>query len=256
MFTKQPHHTFLVLLVLVLAITACSSPAPATPTPTVPPPTNTPLPSPTPTNTPKPTSTPRPTITPDIAATQRIDEFQSLIESFVELGYLETSEGKITELSPFEQEWAQLGWYQWWLYDDVASDFVFKAHFNWSTAMETNDESGCGFIFGIQENGDHYTVFLDKSRILFLMKRASKVYLVGKTRGSGRTDFGNPAEADFAIAVKGQSAFVSVNGEVTEYTLSVNQSSRGQYGATLLSGTNKDYGTRCEMTDVMFWTQK
>jgi hypothetical protein len=179
-----------------------------------------------------------------------------LIESFVELGYLETSEGKITELSPFEQEWAQLGWYQWWLYDDVASDFVFKAHFNWSTAMETNDESGCGFIFGIQENGDHYTVFLDKSRILFLMKRASKVYLVGKTRGSGRTDFGNPAEADFAIAVKGQSAFVSVNGEVTEYTLSVNQSSRGQYGATLLSGTNKDYGTRCEMTDVMFWTQK
>ena len=67
------------------------------------------------------------------------------------------------------------------------------------------------------------------------MKRASKVYLVGKTRGSGRADFGNPAEADFAVAVKGQSAFVSVNGEVTEYTLSVNQSSRGEYGATAAS---------------------
>jgi hypothetical protein len=254
MFKKQPNRFVYALLVLVITISACSTTTPATPT--VPAATDTPLPSATPTNTAKPTSTPRPTATPDIIATQKVDDFQNLLDSFVELGHIETTEGKITELSPFEEEWAQLGWYRWWPYDDVNSDFVFKAHFNWSTAMATNDESGCGFIFGIQENGDHYSVFLDKSRILFLMKRASKVYLVGKTRGSGRANFGNPAEADFAMAVKGQSAFVSVDGEVTEYTLSVDQSSRGEFGATLLSGTNRDYGTRCEMTDVMFWTQK
>jgi len=256
MFKKQSNQFVFALFVLVIAVLACSSAIPATPTPTVPPVTDTPLPSPTPTKTAKPTSTPRPTNTPDVVATQRIDEFQSLLDSFVELGYIETSEGKLTELPLFKEEWAQLGWYRWWPYDVVSSDFVFKAHLKWSTALKTSDESGCGFIFGIQENDDHYAVFLDKSRILFLMARGENVYLVGKTRGSGRADFGNPAEADFAVAVKGQSAFVSVNGEVTEYTLSADQVSRGEYGASVLSGTNKDYGTRCEMTDVMFWTQK
>ena len=244
----------LAVISLTVSALACGVGAQATPTPTVPPATDTPLP--TPTKTPKPTSTPEPTATPDVAATQRVDEFQTLLQTFEENGHIETTEGEIIELPPFKEEWAQLGWYMWWPYDEVASDFVFKAHFNWTTALETSDESGCGFIFGIQENGDHYVVFLDKARILFLMKRGSKVYLVGKTRGSGRAKFGNPAEADFAVAVKGQSAFVSVNGEVTEYTLSVDQTTRGEYGVTLLSGTNRDYGTRCEMTDVMFWSQK
>ena len=256
MFKLLSHRLMYALLVLLLTSLACSAIAPATATPTVPPPTGTPLPSPTPTQTPKPTSTPNPTATPDVAATQRVDEFQSLLQTLKESGYIDTSEGKIVELSPFDEEWAQLGWYRWWPYDNASSDFVFKARFKWSTALDTSDESGCGFIFGIQENDDHYAVFLDKSRILFLMARGSYVYSVGKTRGSGRTNFGNPAEADFAVAVRDKSAFVSVNGDVTEYTLSADQTSQGGFGATLLSGTNKDYGTRCEMTDVMFWTQK
>jgi hypothetical protein len=185
-----------------------------------------------------------------------VDEFQALLQTFEENGYIETTKGEISELSPFKEEWAQLGWYQWWPYNEVSSDFVFKAHLNWSTAIATSDESGCGFIFGIQENNDHYVVFLDKSRILFLMKRGSGVYLVGKTSGSGRANFENPAEADFVVAVKGQSAYVSVNGEVTEYTLSIDQTTDGVYGVTILSGTNSDYGTRCEMSDVMIWTQE
>lgn len=252
-------HSVYVFLILVLAsLSACSSGTPVEPTatPEPPEPTATNTASPTPTETPRPTATPRPSATPDVAATQRVDEFQALLQSFEENGYIGTTKGQIDEIPPFNEEWAQIGWYQWWPYDDVYSDFVFKAHLNWSTAISTTDESGCGFIFGLQENNDHYVVFLDKARILFLMARGSRVYLVGKTRGSGRANFGNPAEADFAVAVKGQSAFVSVNGEVTEYTLSVDQTTQGVYGVTLLSGTNSDYGTRCEMTDVMFWTQE
>ena len=130
---------------------------------------------------------------------------------------------------------------------------MFKAHFKWSTASSTPDLSGCGVVFGIQENEDYYAVFLDRSRILFLMKRGEGIYEVGKTRGSGRVNFGNPAEADFAIAVRDKSAFVSVNNEVTEYTLSKDQTTEGYFAATLLSGTNRDYGTRCEMTDMILW---
>jgi hypothetical protein len=40
---------------------------------------------------------------------------------------------------------------------------------------------------------------------------------------------------------------------IGEYTLSQSQPLRGKLGLTVLSGTNKDYGTRCEMTDLHAW---
>ena len=66
--------------------------------------------------------------------------------------------------------------------------------------------------------------------------------------------FDYPAEADFTLIVNGISAYVLVNGEMAgEYTLAQSRPSLGGLGLTVLSGTNKDYGTRCEMTDLRLW---
>jgi len=244
-------------LFLLLSLTglACGlSGGNVTPTPTV---TATEAPpEATATNTPKPTSTPRPSPTPNVAATQKTADFNLLLSDYKEKGYVTTTEGDIYEPDPFKEDWAQLGWYQWWPFDFKAKDFVFSAHFNWSVANDQSDLSGCGVIFGLQENDDHYAVFLDRSRNLFLMGRGVNVYNVGKTRGSGTHSLGNPAEADFILSVKGQSAYVSVDGDVTEYTLSADQTSAGTFAFSILSGTNKDYGTRCEMTNIIFWQPK
>jgi len=245
---------FSVVLVLAFVALACSGQAAPTPTPTVPPATNTP--EATATSTPKPTATPKPSATPNVAATQQIEDFNAILQDFMDKGYVTTTEGKIVELDTFEQDWAQLGWYQWWPQQDVTTDFVFKGHMSWSAASNTPEISGCGVIFGLQSNDDHYGVFIDKGRILFLMGRGSNVYNVGKTRGSGRLNFSNPAEADVIVAVKGQSTFVSVDGDVTEYTLSQDQTTKGSFALSLLSGTNKDYGTHCEMTEMLLWTAK
>ena len=44
------------------------------------------------------------------------------------------------------------------------------------------------------------------------------------------------------------------DGEVVgEYTLSQSRSLDGFIGLALLSGTNKDYGTRCEVSDLHVW---
>ena len=234
------------VLVLLIVSLACATALPGA--------TDTPLPKPT--NTPRPTATSKPSPTPDIAATQRADEFTSLLDKFAEKGYVESTEGDVVEFEPFEERWAQIGWYQWWPFEETDSDFLFKAHFKWSTASATPDVSGCGIVFGLQENDDHYSVFLDFSRILFLMKRGRYSYEVGKTRGTGRVNFENPAEADFVIAVKDRTAYVSVNDEITEYTLSKDQSSEGSFAYTIFSGTNRDYGTRCEISDPLLWTPK
>jgi hypothetical protein len=45
-----------------------------------------------------------------------------------------------------------------------------------------------------------------------------------------------------------------VDGEVVgEYTLSQSRSLHGNLGLTILSGTNKDFGTRCKMTNLHLW---
>ena len=251
-----------VLLILAFVLSACGAIAqPPTATPAS---TNTPQPTATitqtPTNTPRPSPTPRPTKTPNLAATERMDEFNSQTQSYFEKGYLATADGEIKEIDDFAFDWAQLNWYNWLPLGEEASDFYLSAHLKWSSAYRNADTSGCGFIFAIQDNGDHYAVFLDQSKIFFLNADQSSGYSrpVGLTRGTGRVDFDNPAdspqEADFAVIVNGTYTYVLVNGEVVgEYTLAKSKILRGDIGLSLLSGTNKDYGTRCEMTDIHAW---
>ena len=250
---KHQKLSLLVFFVLLFnLVTACSPATVSAPTETA---TATPVPA-TPTKTSKPTSTPRPTATVDVAATQKYEGFDTLLKRIEDDGFLTITGGDSFELDPFKEEWAQINYYDIWPYGTIDSDFVFKAKFNWSTAIAKPDESGCGVIFGGQENGDYYGVFLTNSSIRFFLKRGSNLYNVGKTSGSGVTNFENPAEAEFVLAVSNQKAYVLVDGESTLYTLSMDQTAKGVFGLSLLSGTNKDYGTRCEATDMMLWTAK
>jgi hypothetical protein len=248
---------FLFLSIAVLFVLACNA---VVGTPSAPVPTDQPVqeeaPTPMPTQTPRPQPTNIPTEVPDLAATEQADEFYTLLETFKEKGYLTTTEGEITTLAPFEEEWAQIGWFQWWEYDvTTAAEFLFKARFNWVSATSSPDPSGCGVIFGLQESGDYYSVFLDNRRIFFYMFRKT-LYSVGKTSGKGTTSFDNPAESDFVLAVSNKKAYVSVDGDVTVYTLSEDQTTAGNFALSLLSGTNKDYGTRCTATDMVVWSAR
>lgn len=243
-----------VVFVLSLVQSACGATATEAPTSTPQPTATNTL---TPTATFTPTATPRPTQTPNLAATAHADELNAEAQKYVELGYLASADGKFKEYDDFNEEWAQLGWYNWWLLPDQASNFYMTAHFKWSSAYRNAEVSGCGFLFAIQQNGDHYAIFLDRTQILFLVADQSTSYSrkVGLTRGTGRVKFDNPAdtpqEADFTIIVKDSSAYVLVNNElVGEYTLAQSKVLEGNLGLTLLSGTNKDFGTRCEMTNI------
>lgn len=248
-----------ILFVLLLISSACSTFAPPAPTET-----STPKPTFTATNTPTetatPTRTPRPTATPNLAATQKYEDFNNEAQSYYDLGYLSSTEGTFKEIDDFSDSWAQLGWYQWYPLRKTVADFYMSAHFKWSSAYKNADESGCGFIFAIQPDTSHYAVFLDRTKIIFLDADASYggySLPVGRTRGSGKVKFDNPAEADFTLIVNGISAFVLVDNELTgEYTLAKSRILRGDVGFTILSGTNKDYGTRCEMTNIRLFTPK
>lgn len=254
---RKTLHTFMpFIFILVLVSLACAN---LQPTPI---PTNTPAPSPTatetvvPTNTLRPSPTPRPTQTPNLTATQRADELNAEAQEYFEKGYLATIDGRFRELDDFSYDWAQLGFYRRFLIQDSVGDFFLSAHFKWDSAFRNSDTSGCGFIFGVQPNNDHYAVFLDRRKVLFLITDNTVGFSrpVTPTRGTGIVKFDYPAEADFTVIVRDAYAYVLVNGEVVgEYTLARSRSAKGGVGVTVLSGTNRDFGTRCEMTNLHLW---
>lgn len=242
--------SFISALILISLACGTAQPTPVnTPEPTV---TNTAVP----TNTPLPSPTPQPTPTPDLAATQRAEELNTEVQSYFDKGYLTTTDGRFIELEDFSYDWAQLGWYNWLPLGESATDFFLSGHFKWDSAFKNSDISGCGFIFSLQENDDHYAVFLDRSKVFFLITNRARGFSspVGPTRGTGLVKFDYPAEADFTLIVKDHSAYVLVDGEVVgEYTLAQSRPMHGNLGLTVLSGTNRDYGTRCEMTGLHLW---
>jgi hypothetical protein len=246
------------IIVLTLAALACNTVVLEPPTPTLPAPTDTPSPTATitetPTNTPRPSPTLRPTRTPNLAATQRYEGYSAEALGLFDRGYLSTTDGRFIEYDDFLEEWAQMGWYRWWDLGDEADDFYMSARFAWSSAYHNAANSGCGFAFAIQENDDHYAVFLDRVRVLFLISDKNGTRELRLTRGNGRVRFDNPAEADFTLIIKGRFAYVIVDDVLTgQYTLAQSIPVRGRLALTLLSGTNRDYGTRCEMTNIHAW---
>jgi hypothetical protein len=254
---KASHPIISFVFVLLLASLACATTQPAPTDTNTPPPTVTE--TATPTKTPRPSATPRPTWTPNLAATQHVEERVAETQKYFESGYLTTTNGTLIEYPDFTKEWARLTTYNWGTFEDQAHDFYMSAHFRWSSAYRNADVSGCGFAFAVQDNNDHYAVFLDRSKVLFVENRFPFYTPIGLTSGTGRVQFDNPGdhpvEADFTLIVNDIYAYVLVNGElVGKYTLSKSKNLQGRVGLALLSGTNRDYGTRCEMTNLHLWT--
>ncbi len=236
------------LIVFTQACTGLSGNLPATPSSTPRPPTATLIPS----------STPPPTATRDLAATQVYQDFYSQVLKYQQLGYFSSTNGTYATLFDFSKNWSQINWYQWVTTNQILTDFVLNAHFTWYTASPTPEYSGCGFVFAIQDNNDHYAVFLDQSRIVFYHERkAVGPYSteVGKTKGSGRVNItGDTKEADFSLIVSGSSAYVHVNQQfIGEYTLAEDSPLQGRLAYSVLSGTNKAYGTQCMITRIQIW---
>jgi hypothetical protein len=211
----------------------------------------------TPTKTVRPTSTRQPSPTPNVLATQNYDEIFSDVEKFQKEGLIPSTKGNYRSLDDFSETMAQRGWLQYWNYDFKVKHFVYKAHVSWSTAGETNETSGCGIVFAVNKKGEgnnYYGVVLDRTRIFFSSTYGGYYYDMGKTRGSGKISFGNPAEADLTLIVYNYKAFVYVNDEfIGEYTLSKDRELEGKFGYGIISGTNKDYGTRCIITESRIW---
>lgn len=251
---KHIYSGLMIASALVLFLSACGS-APSVPT-TTPTRAATNTPEPTATNTSIPTRTPSPTITPDLAATQQYEDFFSLVQKYHDAGHITTTDGKYRELDDYQDESALKLSYTWTETGVTAKNFVLRADFEWSNAINTANISGCGFVYRSQSNGDHYLIILDAFSGVKLASSTDRgTYSMGSPQNGDQkiSDFGSgPYQANFTLIVNDFKTYVYVNdiyyGEYKLLDFRITDSGP-LAGAVLSAG----YDTRCKMTNVRAW---
>jgi hypothetical protein len=190
-------------------------------------------------------------------------DFQQVVERYYEQAYLSTTEGEYIHLADYSKDYANKEFPNMAVLTDtgqVVDNFMIRAHFAWKSAVQFAEPSGCGFAFRLQRQ-DYYMFFVDKEFVVLGIWNQSKpdnkkFVQIGTSSGSGMT--GNLAEADVVLIVNQGKAFVLINENFAgTYVLSTDDLiSSGGLSYMVVSGTNKDYGTRCKMTNVDLWKIK
>ena len=133
-------------------------------------------------------------------------------------------------------------------------NFVLRSDVAWESASENANWNigGCGFIIYDTETGKHHLIHLtmDGFATLAYNDGGGKAYTKAKRQTSAQGVPGG--EADFVLAVQGQTITVYVNGEEA-YSFTDTKYQPGVLAYTLISGTNKDFGTRCSWTNTGLW---
>jgi hypothetical protein len=182
-------------------------------------------------------------------------DIQKLVDDYYEKGYLPSAEGEYHHLEDFTMESSDrqvvfakrdTGY--------AVKDFMVKAHFKWKSAIANPDPGGCGWAFRGTKDSTYFT-FVDHDWIYLGMFKGSQWNRYGKTSGNAWVGFGSLAEADVTLTVSKGKAYVIINDAfASSYTLSMdNLTGAGELDYAVVAGTFKDYGTRCEMTNVDLW---
>jgi len=266
MIKTHSNHFMYAILILMFASFACSVGASVEPTATpLPTSTDTPLPTSTPTETKQPTKTPVPTKTPDLAATKIVEDALANVQRYYEDGYLSSTDGNLYPLDDLTLSMAKKNYldYDYAGFDNQILDFAVWADVKWTNAGPVNypEYSGCGFSYRFNDsNGDSYTAMVTNDSVLLTYCDSSVGYCgrVGKTRGRGTLSLSNPASVHFEFIVNNNQAYALVDGEfIGEYTLSQDKlTNPGYFLYSIISGTNKDFGTRCEFANANLWVVK
>lgn len=169
-------------------------------------------------------------------------------------GLLTKHEGRKIELEDFDEEWAQINWYQWLRTGYSPTDFVIRTDASWESASDKANwfSSGCGFVFREKDADNHYVIYLSMDGIVELTRvKNGNQTVVGRSKS--RYPVEKPADsANLMLAVQGDEIMFFVDGYLMLHQRDTALDS-GNLALTLMSGTNKDFGTRCTMENIELW---
>src|SRR5512133_2666457 len=218
--------------------------------------TETPAPRETPVPTEEPTLTITPTELPSLTPTKFVSRVEGELDDLLKNKYITSTDGKLVMLDDFEESWAQLYWYQWWTIAEKPTNFVVSSDVEWESASKTANwaDSGCGFVFHTNGQSDHYATFIAMDGYVRTYRSLKGNFDLMK--GGYAQRFKTPADkAKMTLVVDKQWITVLVNGKKI-VRFEDKYLNGGEFGWTLISGTNKDFGTRCKFTNTELWVLK
>ena len=165
--------------------------------------------------------------------------FGSTLEKLKKDGIISSADGKSTYWGDYTDEWAQIGWYQWITFEHT-NRFVFSANVSWDSASQTpnNFESGCGLIYNIGNgNSNHLLASIRMDGMIYFTGFRNSNHLSYGTYRYGKNSI--KGSADLVVVVDNDKADLPVMGDGV--------------GLSTLSGTNKDFGTRCTWKDIFMY---
>lgn len=206
---------------------------------------STPTQTATSTPTPKPTLTLVPTSTPNLAATQQYESFLSLVQDQFDRGNLPTKEGTYFQLEDYSDSLANEGYFQWATVGMQVRNFMISTHVTLSTALRPSVSSGCGIIFR-DHNDFHDIVYVQQNG------KASYIFNTFKESAQYFGKVSDPAELHLVLIVNKTDLLLFVD-EKQAFAYNRSIESTGDLGFTVVSGSNEDYGTRCDFKDTELW---
>lgn len=183
-------------------------------------------------------------------ATQQSGLVMEIVQRLVASGDLPSSDGAFHALKDFKEEWAQLNWYKWWETGFSPVNFAIAAHAKMTSASDKANwpDSGCGFVFAEKDGDNHNLAYLAMDGYVYVSGQHNNQWRTLAVKRYGRLPTPS-SEADIALVVYNQRIFFFVNGQqvvsVTDRAMVT-----GDLNLSMFSGTNKDFGTRCEMTNI------
>ncbi len=187
------------------------------------------------------------------AQDEEVEEaFYAFLEELEDDGLIKTN-GTSTYYGDYEDEWAQIDYYQWLTFQH-ADRFVFSANISWASGSSTpnNYAAGCGVVFNSASgNANH---------LLASIRMDGNIYFDGirnyKYLSYGKYGYGRPSvkgSADFVLVVDNDKATIYLDGQRVVRKADLPIMGDG-VGLATLSGTNRDFGTRCTYKDIYFYT--
>jgi hypothetical protein len=191
-----------------------------------------------------------------LTATARVKPFMDTLQRLKESGVIYQTEGGYVRLDDFDQSWAQIDWFRWWNTDYSPENFVISANAKWSSASDKSNwpGAGCGFVFAFVDKQNYRRAYLGLDGNVRLSRKVNNTWnTMARQKTDGVTIPNGDAKIMLVVFDKRISFYV--NDVLIASALDTTQKP-GVLAFTLASGTNKDYGTRCQMTNVNLWIIK
>ncbi|NMB54501.1 MAG: hypothetical protein GYA15_07335 [Leptolinea sp.] len=251
-----PFQRVLPILLIASLLSGCAASA-ATPqmTETIPSTTTEPTVEAVPLETLTPTSEPASTSTPPLAitATSLANAMKADMQKLANEKLVSSPYGKYYRVQDFTGEYAKLAYYRWWSLDRQPTNFAIRAVVTWDSAMPNANPSkaGCGFVFHETGVDNLHFSLLTMDGYVRNYRVEKKIFNDLKANYAGK--FKIPADsAKIMLVVNYQWITIFVNDKQI-VRFQDDHLKGGGLGFGVASGSNNDFGTRCEFTNVELW---